>query len=397
MEGRVLLADSPESVGIDSAKLEALFERAEREVRDGLLPSVQLAVARHGKIAGARTFGRVVCEGREAPATDSTLYCVFSCTKAITSAAAWLLLEEGKLSLEERVAEIVPEFETNGKEQVLVEQLFTHTAGFPSAPFLPAHFADRERRLDSFARWRLNWEPGSRFEYHPSSSMYVLGDIIERRSGQRFGDFVRHRIAKPLGLEDLWVGLPSSLHPRLADVVMVGDELSEEDYRKLGLCKPPLGEVTDEALEAFNRADVREAGAPGAGGTMTASTLALFYQALLHGGASDDDTRVWQDDTLRAARVIRSRDLRDPIFGKLANRGLGLIIAGDPERNYRGFGHTNSACSFGHGGAGGQIAWADPESGISLGYCTNARDRDAIRQARRVVGISSRAASLLCS
>ena len=77
--------------------------------------------------------------------------------------------------------------------------------------------------------------------------------------------------------------------------------------------------------------------------------------------------------------------------------GLGLIIAGDPERNYRGFGHTNSACSFGHGGAGGQIAWADPESGISLGYCTNARDRDAIRQARRVVGISSRAASLLCS
>jgi hypothetical protein len=93
------------------------------------------------------------------------------------------------------------------------------------------------------------------------------------------------------------------------------------------------------------------------------------------------------------ALEVRTDALRDPVFGKLANRALGVVIAGDAERNYRGFGHTNSPLCFGHGGAGGQIAWADPATGISLGYCTNGHDRNSIRQARRSIGISSRAAA----
>ena len=150
-------AESPQSVGIDPEKLEALFQRAEKEVRDGLLPSAQIAVARHGKIAGMRTFGRVTHGDREAPATNETLYVVFSSTKAITSAAAWLLIQEGKLSTDERVADIVPEFGTHGKDVITVERLFTHTAGFPYAPFVPTDWPDRSQRLDRFRRWRLNW------------------------------------------------------------------------------------------------------------------------------------------------------------------------------------------------------------------------------------------------
>ena len=83
MPAQHFFAESPEAVGIDSARLEALFERAEREVREGLLPSAQIAVARHGKLAGMRSIGRVTCEGRPAQATNDTLYVVFSCTKAI--------------------------------------------------------------------------------------------------------------------------------------------------------------------------------------------------------------------------------------------------------------------------------------------------------------------------
>jgi CubicO group peptidase (beta-lactamase class C family) len=98
---------------------------------------------------------------------------------------------------------------------------------------------------------------------------------------------------------------------------------------------------------------------------------------------------------LRMAREIRSGDLRDPGHGKLANRALGLIIAGDADRTYRGFGHTNSALAFGHGGAGGQLAWADPATGISIGYCTSGHDRNVLRMGRRGVGIGSRAASLI--
>ncbi len=386
-------ADSPESVGIDSNKLEALFERAEKEVAEGLLPSSQIAIARNGKIAGMRAVGTVHHEGQEALASNETLYCIFSSTKAVTSAAAWLLIQEGKLALDERVADIVPEFGNSGKEGVSVEQLFTHTAGFPTAPFPPAAFLDRDRRLEIFSRWRLNWEPGSRFEYHASSSMYVIADIIEQRSGVTYGEFVRQRIALPLGLDDLWCGLPDALHGRLADIEYVGEALTEADYAEMGMPVPPVTEVNEENILRFNDAPVRRAGIPGGGGTTTAGDLALFYQALVGGGRTPEGETLWKPETIEMAREIRSGDFTDPLFGKRANRALGLIIAGDAERNYRGFGHTNSEVAFGHGGAGGQLAWADPETGISLGYCTNGHDRNVIRQARRGIGISSRAAA----
>ncbi len=393
MLDRRFFAESPESVGIDPKKLDELFERAEREVREGLLPSCQIAIARKGMIAGMQTVGSVTCEGRETLATNETLYCVFSSTKAITSAAAWLLIQEGRLGTDEVVADIVPEFGTNGKDVIRVEQLFLHTAGFPTAPFRPPDFLIRERRLERFAKWRLNWEPGSRFEYHPTSSMYVIAEIIERRSGLSYGEFVRKRIAEPLGLEDLWCGLPRDQHARLADIVHVGEAMTEEDYRKLGVARPPVTEVTEENLAHFNRPEVREAGIPGGGGTMSAADLALFYQSLVNDGCSLDGEEIWKPETLRMALEVRSGDLRDPMFGKPVNRALGVVVAGDAERNYRGFGHTNSPLAFGHGGAGGQIAWGDPETGISLGYCTNGHDRNLMRVGRRAVGISSRAAS----
>jgi len=388
-------AVSPESVGIDPVKLEAFFDRAAREVRDGLLPSAQIAVARHGKIAAMRTFGRVTHEGRSADATNDTLYVVFSCTKAITSAAAWLLIQEGKLRVDERVAAIVPEFGTNGKEVVTVEQLFTHTAGFPYAPFLPTEWPDHHKRGERFRRWRLNWEPGTRFEYHATSSMWVVADIIERRSGIEYREFVRQRIATPLGLPDLRIGLPPLHHGRLADIVHVGTAPTPEELTALGLPIIPVGEVTEAALQGLNDPAVREVGLPGGGGIMTAGDLALFYQALLAGGRAADGTRVWAPETIHMAREVRTGPLSDPIFRKRANRGLGVIIAGDGDRIFRGFGYTGSAQMFGHNGAGGQIAWGDPETGLSLGYCTNGFDRHPFRQGRRCVSISSLAAELI--
>lgn len=389
------VAETPESVGVDSQKLDVLFDRVEKEVREGLLPSVQVAIARDGKLAATRTFGTATFEGKgeAVPTDDDTLYCVFSATKAVTSAAAWLLIEEGKLSVDEVVADIIPEFGENGKAGIVVEQLFTHTAGFPSAPMRPTDFIDERVRLERFASWRLNFEPGSRFIYHPSSSMYVVAAIIERRSGMAFREFVRERISKPLGLDDLWVGLPPSQHHRVAGIVHVGEALSPEDYAQMGLKAPPATEVTEGAVEGFNRAEVREAGVPGGGGIMTASDIALFYQALIHGGRARGGPPVWKPETIEMGLRVRSGELTEMLSGTLANRTLGLIVAGEEGRTFRGFGHTNSPMSFGHGGAGGQLGWADPLTGISIGYCTNGFDRNGVRQARRGIGISSRAAS----
>src|SRR5262245_38166897 len=392
MPDQSFFAESPQSLGIDPVKLDALFERAQREVRDGLLPSVQIAVARRGKIAAMRSFGRVTHQGRDAAATNDTLYVVFSATKAFTSAAAWLLIEAGKLRLDQRVAELIPEFASNGKDVITVEQLFTHTCGFPYAPFRPLEWDARAARLDRFRRWRLNWTPGTRFEYHPTSSMWVIAELIERLSDMPYRDFIRTRIAAPLGLSDVYVGLPRAQHQRLADIVHVAELPTEAELQALGFPMIPPREVTEDALQGMNESAVREVGIPGGGGTMTAGDLALFYQALL-GVRSNGSPAVWKPETVAMARTIRTGDFTDPIFGKRANRGLGIIIAGDKDRTYRGFGHTGSELMFGHNGAGGQLAWADPVSGLSLGYCTNGFDRHPVRQARRGVAISSLAAA----
>lgn len=378
------MAASPADVGLDATQLAAVANRARQEVDEGLLPSAQIAVARHGKVALFETFGN---------ATNETLYCVFSATKAITSAAAWLLMERGALRLDEKVAAIVPEFGSNGKEAITVEQLFLHTAGFPHAPFRPAEWLDRDRRLARFAQWRLNWPPGSRFEYHPTSGMWALAEIIERRAEQPFERFVREEIAEPLGLPAMHLGLPEAENHRVAELEHCGEALTSADYARLGLPEPPATEVTEEAILAFNQPAVRAVPVAGGGGIMTAATLALFYQALLHGG-STEHRRVWQADTLTMARQVRSAGFTDPLSGKAVNRALGIVIAGDEDRNFRGFGHENSPHAFGHGGAGGQIAWCDPASGVSIGYCTNGHDRNPLRQGRRTVSISNHVARL---
>jgi CubicO group peptidase (beta-lactamase class C family) len=380
-----LIASKPEEVGIDSEKLEAVFSRAKRDVDEGGLPSAQVAVARHGRLAGVRTFGSAVQDGREQPATDETLYSIFSSTKAIVAVAVWLLFEEGLLKLDERVADIIPEFATNGKDAVTVQHVLLHTGGFPYAPFKPECWGDREALLEAFQRWRLNWEPDTRYEYHPTSAHRVLSEIIFRRSGADFRDFIRKRVTGPMGLYELFVGLPEAYDSRVAEVTWVGEPV-----------EPPggWGEVTPEAILRFNDGAGRRSGIPGAGGIASAAELALFYQPLLNGGDTVEGKHVIKPETIEFATKVRTLERHaDPIWKVPANRGLSIIVAGDDGKAFmRGFGRTCSPRAFGHGGAGGQTAWGDPETGISIGYCTNGFV-DWMAMGRRVTAISSLAAN----
>lgn len=370
--------------GMNLERLNILRMRASKEVEEGLLPSVQIAIARHGTVLWSETFGN---------ASDDTLYPIFSCTKAIMSVAAWTLIQEGKLDVNERVGDIVPEFDTNGKDKVKVIHLFLHTAGFPMAPFRPTDWNDQERRLERFSQWRLNWQTGEKFEYHPSSSMWVVAEIVERKSSQDFRAFIRDRVIEPAAIQNLFVGLPSAENERVAELVHVGEAFTSEDYEKLGIPEPPVTEVTEDAILSMNRPDVLAVGIPGGGGVATAKAMALFYQDLL-AGVTKDQSKILDQRTLEYGLRVVSGDYRDSLYGVKVNRALGVCIAGDAQRNFRGFGHSNSESSFGHGGAGGQIAWADPKTGLSFSYLTNGHDRNPMRMGRRTVSISTKAAAL---
>jgi CubicO group peptidase (beta-lactamase class C family) len=369
-------------LGLDGVAVEALVARAEKEIRQGLLPSCQLALAREGRVGLFVTLGDATADNR---------YVIYSVTKAVTASGVWILLGDGALSPFTRVVDLVPEFGTHGKEEVTVEHLLTHTAGFPRAPMHPLEGATREGRLARFAQWHLDWPPGKAYEYHPSSAHWVLAEVIERVTGGRCQDFVNERVISPLGLRTLRLGVGRPEQDDILNVEIVGEPVDDQALRDVGIENPNLmlAEVGAEQLLRYNEPDVREVGAPGAGAVATAADVAVFFQALLRNPAQVWDPSVLADGTGNV-RVT----LPDPYTGVPANRTLGLVVAGDDGRSaFRGFGFDAGPRAFGSPGVGGQVAWADPDTGLSFCYLTNGLDADVVRAARRGISLSTLATS----
>ena len=363
---------------LDPSAVEALLSRARREVDEGLLPSVQIALAYQGEVVVEEVFG---------DASLDTRYAIFSATKPFVAAAVWTLISEGKLDPEERVAHYFPEFGENGKSEITVEQVMLHTSGFPRVPMGPPAWSDRDQRIKGMADWKLNWEPGTRYEYHATSAHWVLGELIHRVTETDYRDVVEGRITRPLGLPRV-LGIPIAEQADIADVVLVGEEATPDEIEAVfGVRELPVTEVTHDTILGLNAPDAREVGVPGGGGVARARDLALFHQSLLHNPAG-----IWDPDLLRDVTGRVRNNLPDP-SGVPANRSLGLLLAGDDGLSHmRGLGRTASPQAFGHNGAGGQLAWADPATGLSIGYVTDGYDVHAIRQPRRGTAISSLAA-----
>lgn len=366
---------------IDEAKIEKLMARAQREVDDGLLPSCQLAVARNGQVVAEAAFG---------DATTDSRYCIFSATKPFVASVLWTLMAEGVVDVTEPVVTYFPEFAAQGKQTITVEQIMCHTAGVPHAPMGPPAWNTRQGRRERMASWRLNWEPGTAFEYHPTSAHWVLAEIIDSVTQSDYRDEVENRITRPMGLPRL-LGLDPYNQDNIADLVLTGEPASPDELEAaFGVRELPPTEVNDELVLRFNNPTTRALGVPGGGGFARASDLALFYQELLHNTAG-----IWDPEILADATGTVRNSLPDPM-GVPANRALGVIVAGsDQMSNIRGLGRTVSPSAFGHNGAGGQLAWADPATGLSFGYCTNGYDRHEVRQPRRGTAISSMAGACL--
>ena len=327
----------------------ALREAAAQEIDSGLA-ACQLAVGRHGQLLWTESFGA---------ADPETRFGVASATKPIVASAIWLLIGDGLLDIRRPVADYVPEFGANGKQAVTVEQVLLMTCGFPSAPMGAAEGADPEHRLARLAAWELEYEPGTRYVYHGGSAHWVLAELIERLGRLDFRDFVEQRVPKPLDLPRL-LGIPRGEQTNIA-------QLS-------GPAAPD---------RSFDYADMFEAGVPGGGGVMTAATLALFYQALLHNPGG-----LWKADVLEDATANIRCTLPDPLMNLPANRTLGVVIGA-------GFGTTwaSSPTAFGWPGAGGQIGFAEPATGISFSFLQTG-DRDQESQFIRAIRLSNLALGL---
>lgn len=313
-------------------------DAARRSVDLGV-PACQVAVAADGEVVLFESFG--AC-------TPTSRFAIYSATKPLVASAVWQLIGAGLLDVSRPVADYVPEFATLGKEGVTVEQVMLHTSGFPDAPMRPEEGADPERRRERFSTWRLDWEPGSRFVYHPAAGHWVLADIIERLRGADFRDVVADGVTTPLGLPRL-LGIPE------------GDQG--------GIVVPVVTDGDPAVVDGLERPSAKAAGVPGGGGIASAADLALLYQAFLH-----DPGGLWDPTVLDDARSNVRCNLSDPLLGTPVQRTLGLVLAGDDGKHqmrYAGFGSGVSPGAFGHMGAHFQLVWADPRTGVSFAYLNN--------------------------
>lgn len=361
---------------IDPDAVEALLARVGREVDEGLLPAAQIAVAWDDRIIVDATFG----------ADPSTRFIPYSATKVLTAAAMWRLIRDEDLDVTRPVSQFLAPFGRNAKSLVTVEQVLLHTGGFPMAPLGPREWKTHESRVEAYAGWRLESTPGSRYVYHPTSAHWVLCDIVETITGEDYRDAIHRLVTEPLGLPRL-LGIPAEDQDGIAEVVGVGEAASTEElvavFGEQVRDAPELpGEVVLWALTSLNHPKAKAQGVPGGGGVVHAADLATLYQGLLHNPGQIWDPTVLAD----ATGHVRSR-LPDP-GGVPANRTLGLVVAGDDGlAEFRGFGRSTSPYAFGHNGAGGQIAFADPLTGLSACYVTSGLDQNRVREHRRNIEI----------
>ncbi|MFG3640879.1 serine hydrolase domain-containing protein [Micromonospora sp. NPDC047762] len=313
----------------------------------------------YGGVADTRT-------GRQWDAQTSVV--VFSCTKGILAICAYLLAQQGRLDLDAPVTRYWPEFGQHGKADIPVRWLLTHQAGLPAV--------DRPLTLDEVLAWdpvikaieaqAPLWEPGTAHGYHSMTYGWLVGEVIHRITGQLPGAYFADTVAGPLGLRT-WLGLPAAESDTVAwgvapppDPDPFVDPVAERGITMGGAFAFP---ADADGLVSFNDDAIRAAGVPGAGAVSTAEGLARLYAACvseLQGGplltaASVDD-----------AVVVRSRGQQrhgPPDTGQ--RWGTGFLLHSPPARPLLG------ERSFGHDGAGGNLAFADAEHQVGFGYVVN--------------------------
>jgi CubicO group peptidase (beta-lactamase class C family) len=342
---RVLRRGEAVEVGFDTGRLDRALRFVEDTVATGRDSGAIVLVARRGVLVAERAFGVLDRQSRR-PYTTETIYPIASISKPIAAAAAMILVDEGKLGLNDPVERYLPAF----KEQkyktpagdlvhrpFTVRHLLTHTSGLPSnsplrtLPIRQWLSLPLSETIDATAKVELEFEPGTKARYS-AVGFATLGRVVEVVSGRPFETFVAERVFEPLGMRHSFYNVPRPL----ADRVAPGFFFRMKDGKSDG---------TDPHDPDFKIVNTM----PNAGVFTTAHDLAVFYQMFLNGG-SYDDRRVLSPATVRMMLADQTAGLADR-WGFAWMLGSGRRDAGVS---------VYSAETFGHIGAGRCLAWADP-------------------------------------
>ena len=281
--------------------------------------------------------------------TFDTMFVLYSATKPFTAACLHLLWERGKLRWDDPVADYWPEFGQNGKADVTVRHVLTHQGGFPDTPaeLIWETWKDWDAVVLAMESITPIYEPGTVIAYHARNFGWVIGELVRRIDGRPFRQFLQEEITGPLGLRDTYVGLPPNLEERVSKLHAMED------------CDRPA------MVSIYNRSEVHLAVQPAGGGIATARDLARFY-AMLAAQGSLDGVRIFLPGTVAEVTRLQVEGMDDTLEHHV-RRSLGMALMDARMAASESVG----ADSYGHGGAGTSVGWADPESGLAVAFITN--------------------------
>src|SRR5579875_297633 len=276
----VLHQGSPASAGLVEAPLKEIDGTVHSILARRVAPGAVVLVARRGVIAKWQAYGDAArwtnadYDQMAHPVTmqKDTIFDLASVSKLFTATAVMQLWDEGKLKLDAPVAHYLPKFAANGKQDVTVRELLTHTSGLAPDPPIPLYEipGDREARIDNVLEQPLAYTPGTKYVYS-DMNFITLGALVEKLSGEREDVFVRRHITEPLHMSDTMYDPPASLKPRIAAT-------EYQPWTKRGLL---WGQVDDENAWALG-------GVAGHAGLFSdAHDLAVFGQMMLNDGTYD--------------------------------------------------------------------------------------------------------------
>ena len=390
--GAATLLSKPEDVGMSSDRLKRIHPMIQTHIDAKDFSGAVTMVARKGKLVHVEAHGFADVEARKAMSPD-TLFRLASMTKPVTAVSILMLLEEGKLVLSDPISKFIPAFKNPkvavwnlpndpagaglrlvpASREITIQDLLTHTSGLANGFEGPAGEYVRRANLPSggsldervtrAAALPLNFQPGTQWEYSPSTGFDTLGRIVEILSGLTLEQFFKTRVFDPLGMKDTFFAVPAN---RAGDLAVA--------YTK-----------SDKGLE---RPRERAAAAPaaasgpyfsGAGGlTGSAADYLAFSQMLLNGGQLNG-VRLLSRKTveLMTADATGPLDLRN-YAGDQVLKGYGFGLGVRVRRSTGDNGWMGSVGDYGWAGALGTYFWIDPKEqliGIVMIQTRNTRLR----------------------
>lgn len=352
--------------GMTENQVNKIWQSVESLYQTGNHPLISICLRRKGQILLNRSIGYSRGNSPQGLnenaviATPDTPICLFSASKLVNAMLIHILDQQGKINLLDPVSYYIPEFGVNGKRRATIFHLLSHRGGIPSidTEVTPELLFDRKRILQLLYAARPVSRVGSQLSYHAVTAGYILGELVERVTGQDIRDFLHEQIEKPMNLPFFNYGLKTEFRDQVALNYSTGI------HPKLGTdlyLNRVLGGGLDLAVDVTNDQRFMDTVCP-AGNIYTSAEQANRFMEMLLNGGRYQDQQIIEPQTVFRATLPTSNTTIDRSLLALMRYALGPMLGSNPV----GIFGPNSGQAFGHLGFSNILCWADPERDISV-------------------------------